>query len=151
MRHGEAERSASSDSQRQLTDHGKKQCYDINRQLIEGKHKIDKIIVSPFLRAQQTAQIIAEQFSVTNIISSDAITPDIPCNVALSELAGEVVANTLLVSHLPLVDELVSLLVDGQRQQSYPFGTATCAVLHAEFWSIGNSSVEKFIQPLILK
>ena len=56
LRHGEAEPHARSDAQRNLTEHGREQVRQAAAHLIG--QSIDTILVSPYVRAQQTAEIV---------------------------------------------------------------------------------------------
>lgn len=58
LRHGEAEAHARSDAQRELTPHGRKEVKQSAGHL--PGHGVSKIVASPYVRAQQTAQIVRE-------------------------------------------------------------------------------------------
>ena len=58
MRHGEAENRAYEDSERALTDYGRKEVSMTAARLGAERMSVDSIVVSPFLRARQTADIV---------------------------------------------------------------------------------------------
>jgi len=146
MRHGCAEASAVSDSARQLTSQGVHECEAMAQQLAPYANLMRKIIASPYVRAQQSAKILSDALGLV-IETSDLITPDIPTTVSVQGLDGIVGEGVLLVSHLPLVSSMTSLLVQGHSQDSYPFVTASCAHLEGQYWSEGGFSLKQFFHP----
>lgn len=140
MRHGEAGFNAPSDSQRALTEQGKntakKQGEWLGKILLEQGASLDKVIVSPYLRAQQTLEQLSEGLQavgfpqkIANLIEAwEGITPDGSLNTVmdyLEFLKEEGAKQVLIVSHLPLVFDLVSALT--QHQQSVHFYPAVIA------------------------
>lgn len=125
MRHGEAGFHANSDSERTLTSLGEKMAEKqgqwLGTRLQSEQITLDKIIVSPYVRAQQTFQQLerglqAVEFSqpLANVLETwDEITPIGSLETVLDYLAflhEEGAKNVLLISHLPLVFDLVSVL-----------------------------------------
>lgn len=140
MRHGEAGFNALTDSQRKLTEAGKKMAYQqgiyLGKQLNNEQNYLDKIIVSPYLRTQETwgevekgIQAVGFNQSFANVIETwDGITPGgSPEQVSdyLTFLESEGAKHVLLISHLPLVFDLVQHLT--QYQQSVHFYPAVLA------------------------
>ena len=134
VRHGQAVVYAAEDSARALSPFGEVQARTAAK-ILEGIAP-DEIIASPYLRAQQTAQIIRESagFS-TSIKTEPGITPDDDPKRVASKLEGYSGKTLLMVSHNPLVSMLVSWLVDGQIHGSYAMGTASIACI--EFDEVG--------------
>lgn len=132
MRHGEAGFNANTDHQRSLTENGQemsiKQGQWLAKRLIEQQLSLDKMLVSPYLRTQQTLanlqrgmQAVASMQSFANfaeiVETWDGITPSgSPRNVLnyLDFLRNEGAKNVLIISHLPLVYDLVHALTQGQ-------------------------------------
>ncbi|GAL37398.1 phosphohistidine phosphatase SixA [Vibrio maritimus] len=76
MRHGEAVHYAPTDEQRALTEHGKDSSIIVARACKQqGYDRFDKVLVSPYLRAQQTWAAISQEFSSDDVVTSDDITP----------------------------------------------------------------------------
>ncbi|MGY5449702.1 phosphohistidine phosphatase SixA [Agarivorans sp. MS3-6] len=112
MRHGEAEMFAASDSDRSLNQSGITEVAKMATYLAGKIEHLDYVLVSPYLRAQQTWQGLAAVLpKATNIVEMTELTPsgDEAAVVSLiSELALEQPnANLLVISHLPLVGYLV--------------------------------------------
>ncbi len=140
MRHGEAGFNAQNDSERNLTENGKKMAYRqgewLGNRLANLNARLDKIIVSPYVRTQQTfaelakgLQAVGFSQNLTNQIEIWAgITPDgSPEQVYdyLNFLRDEGAENILLISHLPLVFDLVHCIT--HYQQSVHFYPAVLA------------------------
>lgn len=117
VRHGEAEAMIQQDDQRQLTPVGKQEALTTALWLAEQVNQFDRVYVSPYIRAQQTAEII-ENTGPTTITkqTDDSITPaGDPARVADWLLAqmpvgGDSEHNVLVVSHMPLVSYLIGEL-----------------------------------------
>lgn len=140
MRHGDAILQASSDAQRPLSPLGIRQCQSMIECFSECLP--DAMVVSPYLRAQQTANQVQEgllkQFDRTcSIETLPGITPNNEPAQVLSTLAQYDVACLLMVSHQRLVGSLVSLLVNGHMGEPAPMTTAAIACVEAEILSPG--------------
>ncbi len=130
MRHGEAVPVSSGDEQRTLTERGEAQVLATARQLI--KWDIDRIIASPYVRTQQSANI-AGQILNLHSISDPSLVPEADALTTLSELNEKYTGNLLLVSHMPLVGSLSSCLLGSGRAEYVHFGTADALVVETEF------------------
>ena len=76
MRHGEAENFANSDAERALTQRGKMASLAVAQAANEqGISQFDKVLVSPYLRAQETWLEISQVFSAKKVETCDDITP----------------------------------------------------------------------------
>lgn len=131
MRHGEAEHYAPSDAERALTDRGRSASFAVaNACREQGIKQFDKVLVSPYLRAQQTWQEISSLFDAKSIETSDDITPygdseQVADYVnALIEL--EQLDSILLVSHLPLVGYLTAEFVTDMVPPMFPTSGLIC-------------------------
>jgi len=128
MRHGQADYAEKIDSQRNLTLHGISEVKVMGSWLKESMVTIDTIFVSPFKRAQQTAQLIAESFDNVMVMSTlDFITPSGNAKQVHDYLDSvtDDFDNLLIVSHMPLVSYLVAELT--ADNQSPIFQTAAIA------------------------
>ncbi len=114
MRHGDAALDAASDSVRPLTPCGCDESRQMATWLKGQKVDIDRVLVSPFLRAEQT---LKEVGGCMNLPDNVDVLPELtPCgdiglvSAYLQALANEGTASVLVISHLPLVGYLVSEL-----------------------------------------
>lgn len=110
IRHGEAG-SAQTDSARQLTERGQKQAEKAANWLASVVEGPIALWSSPYQRTYQTAQAISDALSI-DIISHNCLIPDVTPKKVVEELIHQQ-QSIILVSHLPLVGRLASLLVDG--------------------------------------
>lgn len=118
MRHGDAALDAASDSVRPLTSCGCDESRLMANWLKGQKVDIERVLVSPFLRAEQTLDVVGE---CMNLPGNVDVLPELtPCgdvgmvSAWLQTLANEGVASVLVISHLPLVGYLVSELCPGE-------------------------------------
>jgi len=132
MRHGEAQHYAASDAERALTDRGRSESVAVARAGVNQKEVIsfDKVLVSPYLRAQQTWQEIATYFSSQNVETCEDITPYGQSEMVFEYVSARAEAekwqSVLLVSHLPLVGYLVSEFVPEMVPPMFPTSGLVC-------------------------
>ena len=110
MRHGDAVLGADDDAARALTSLGREQSRTMALWLRQQLPHLDRVLVSPYLRAQQTWQTIGDLFGEVRVDVLDELVPHghaDPVADYLRALAGEV-ENLLVISHLPLVGYLVA-------------------------------------------
>ena len=126
MRHGEAEMMAQSDKSRCLTERGKTQASAQGNWLKSLVPEFDKVLVSPYVRALETFEHL--NLSYRNQLSDkqeiwDAITPyGNPELVSdyLATLSDQNMQNVLIISHLPLVGEIITELCGKNPIGFYP-------------------------------
>lgn len=131
MRHGEAEHFADSDAARQLTPRGRVESEAVARACKEqGFAQFDKVLVSPYIRAQQTWQEISEYFAAKSIEICEDITPygqsEHVFDFASALIEVEKLDSLLLVSHLPLVGYLTSEFVKDMAPPMFPTSGLVC-------------------------
>jgi phosphohistidine phosphatase len=146
MRHGEAQpilEQGSTDCQRALTQQGKTEV-NLVAHWFKKKHiNLNTIFVSPYVRAQQTAQI-ANAKIVTKTSTLDLITPsgdakqvhdfiDGWCEQQIKRtnqsVLGDDENNLLIISHMPLVSYLVAQLTQSTNAPIF----ATAAIAHIDY------------------
>ena len=128
MRHGEAEVVASSDEARHLTEYGRKQSISqgewLKTHLNSTALSVQKVIVSPYVRAQETFELVnAALDNILNDVETwSGVTPYGNATLVadyLSVLQKQGVESVLLVSHLPLVGSIVSELYGKRNPISF--------------------------------
>lgn len=130
LRHGEAEPRARSDAERPLTERGRKEVRR-SAERLRGR-ALAHILVSPYLRAQQTAELVRESLGLNLPLTTvDWATPDDSPRAAASHLDAYP-GDCLLVSHNPLLGHLSGLLLHGHLQQPLELNTASLVVLDGE-------------------
>lgn len=135
LRHGDAVCEASKDSLRELSARGRQEviaAIDADKATIKD---IDCLLVSPYLRAQQTADIVAESLNCVSRQNSDLLVPSgAPDQVIklLYTLFHERDLNTImLVGHQPLLGVLLDQLCVLETGK-YRLGTASVASVNVD-------------------
>lgn len=146
LRHGEAEPRAASDAARELTGHGRAEVQQAAAQL--SGRPLTAILASPYVRAQQTAELVRSALSFSGKVSTVAwLTPDSDPLEALKYLDERERAEVLLVSHQPFIGALGGLLVHGHRQEPLPMRTASLAELEGDIPAAGLMELLALIHP----
>jgi phosphohistidine phosphatase len=101
-----------SDSERPLTDKGRKKMRQIAKGLRNLGVELDLILSSPYVRARQTAEILADAFKMKKKIAfSENLIPMAEPNLLIAELnENHSVDSLALVGHEPHLSSLVGLL-----------------------------------------
>jgi phosphohistidine phosphatase len=119
MRHAIAEERDSSlypdDSQRPLSAPGRRKMVKIASGLKELGLGFDLILSSPYLRARETAEIMAKRFGLKDhLIFTDHLSPLGQPDQLIAEIQGKyMVEHLLLVGHEPYLGSLASTLLAG--------------------------------------
>ena len=105
------------DNERPLTKEGEEKMHQIADAMLAMGLKFDLILSSPYVRARQTAEIIAEALRTrTKIEFSETLTPSGNARKLIERLnhINPDYQNVLLVGHEPHLSEFISLLVSGK-------------------------------------
>lgn len=138
MRHGEAENFAPSDAERPLTTRGELQSKQMANLLATHLGAtLDMVWVSPYLRAQQTWQAMADQLpAAKTVLNIDEITPYGDAKEVAAYLKATVAVERpetiLLVSHLPLVGYLTAEVVSGMQPPMFQTSAMAAIEYHPE-------------------
>jgi phosphohistidine phosphatase len=121
LRHGiAAERGSKefpSDSDRPLTPDGIRKLKRIVRTMRSLDLSFDLILSSPFVRARQTADLVAEGLGLEFVLELSAhMEPGADLQALIADLASRKknVDRVLLVGHEPMLSSLISLLLSGE-------------------------------------
>ncbi|RLM24894.1 phosphohistidine phosphatase SixA [Brenneria alni] len=136
MRHGDAVPDAASDAQRPLSargcDESRKMAFWLDNQAVD----IDCILVSPYLRAQQTLAAIR---SILSLPEGDECLPELTpggdaklVGYYLQTLAREGTEAVLVISHLPLVGYLVAELCPDETAPMFATSAIACVSIDAQ-------------------
>ena len=128
-RHGEAE-NAFPDCDRKLTNTGINQAKMVSgflQKLCPDFESFEKVIVSPYVRAQETAKYILDGINYKEIETESLLVPNADSDLLIGYLEPiiEENKNYLIVSHLPLV----GLIVLGLTNKSVSFKPGTIVKL----------------------
>ncbi|MDD2061270.1 phosphohistidine phosphatase SixA [Pseudomonas sp. GD03860] len=132
LRHGEAEPRARSDAERNLTAHGREQVLRSAAHLLG--QPLQAILASPYVRAQQTAALVHEALGFDkSVVTVPWLTPDTEPGQVIAALDALGLEHVLLVSHQPLVGNLVGMLQHGHSRAAEGMGTASLAQLEGDW------------------
>jgi len=103
------------DSQRPLTDKGRKKMRQIAKGLRSLGVEFDLILSSPYLRAQETAEVLGDVFKMKKkIIFSESLLPESEPEKVIAEInESHTVDSLVLVAHEPHLSGLIGLLTSG--------------------------------------
>ncbi len=136
MRHGEAEFRAARDDLRALTERGRAEVAAVAKQHLSGQH-FDMVYVSPYLRAQQSWEVIQQQgVKFDDQITAPWVTPDESPQRAIDQLLLRHTkpGRILIVCHQPFVGRLTTLLCDGE-DMGMPIATAGLVTMETEVFA----------------
>jgi phosphohistidine phosphatase len=102
------------DSERPLTPAGHDKMRGAAAGLRRIVSKVDLLASSPYVRAMQTAELVAEAYAIETIKTVDALVPDVPLKRFLSWLERKASVDVVaVVGHEPHLGELVTWLMSG--------------------------------------
>lgn len=109
-RHAEAE-DGEDDLRRRLTARGEKQARSMAAWILAHQPKDMRIIVSPSIRTQQTAEALKLPFETQRKIGSEACVSELIAAAGWPDASGSV----LIIGHQPSLGRLASLLLAGHE------------------------------------
>ena len=117
MRHGQAAPEASRDALRPLTEQGRDEVSLMAHWLAPQVTQFDLVLVSPYVRAQQTWQQLSKDLTALQVETCNQLTPNCDADVAASIILAygdlHLNGNVLVISHMPIVGYLVESLCSG--------------------------------------
>ncbi len=126
-RHGQAVSQAATDALRPLTEAGRAALLS-HWQSLQGRGvQINGLIVSPYLRAQQTADCIDQVYGGLPRQTCEQLVPDANPQALFDWLlANPPGDNAVLVSHMPLVAQLTASWTGSVERIGFNVGTVAC-------------------------
>lgn len=133
LRHAEAEEASETgrDADRRLTDSGRKRSREMGRALAALEPALAAVLVSPLVRARETAGPVAEACGFGGeLTETRALLPGADPDEVLGELARAGAESSLLVGHMPHLGRLLGRLLAGRRTTlEVPMKKAALALL----------------------
>jgi phosphohistidine phosphatase len=122
------------DSQRPLTDEGRKKMKKIVKGLRQLEVELDNILTSPYVRAHDTAKILAAGFKMKDKVDvSDNLIPPGNFDQLIDEITEKyVVSNLALVGHEPMLSSFVSFLMAGNPEAAITLKKGGVCLLSAD-------------------
>lgn len=120
------------DSQRPLTLKGRKKQQKISLKMIELIGKVDLIVTSPYVRARETAEILAQIFYNTKVEVASELVPESPPSTVLNWLKAHCrgLGSVILVGHEPQISNLVSYFLTGHSNALIEMKKSGVACFH---------------------
>jgi len=152
IRHAIAVDEGEDDSQRPLTDKGKKKMRTIAKGLRELGVEFDLILSSPYVRARETAEILVDVFKMKKEVKfSENLVPAGNPNLLMSEL--DVAANLdsiAIVGHEPFLTSLIGLLVSDHASVDITLKKGGVCSLSTDDLRAHKASMDWLLTPGIL-
>ena len=122
------------DSQRPLTAEGRKKMKKIARGLLEFGVELDRIVSSPYVRARDTAEILAAAFNLKKQVTiSERLIPPGDFEGLVREIREKYdVDNLALVGHEPMWSQFTSWLLTGNNATPITLKKGGVCLLSAE-------------------
>ena len=140
----------SKDADRPLTLEGREKLYAVAQGLEKLELNWDLIVTSPWLRAKQTAQVMAEVFAMPNLVKETfVLTPRHTTKELLAMIQDLPPAKSLLlVGHEPGLSMHLSNLLSGHGDCRFDFKKAGVAALNFEETpAVGEAILEWMMAP----
>jgi len=153
IRHAIAVEDYEDDSQRPLTDKGRKKMRQIAKGLRALGVEFDLILSSPYVRAAETAEIVAEVFKMKKEVQfSENLIPMGDPNQLIAEMNEKYAADSVaLVGHEPFLTALVGLLVsDNARVDLTIKKGGVCSLSTDDLHHTRKASMDWLLTPGIL-
>jgi len=125
------------DSDRPLTKEGEEKMHQIADTMLGMGLKFDLILSSPYTRAEQTAQIVADTLD-HEVTFTKSLAPDANALELIAEINDEKPHSVLLVGHEPDLSRLISVLVCGTSDGSFELKKGGLCKLTAETITFGR-------------
>lgn len=134
VRHGEAEHNPI-DAERPLSDRGVEQVTRLAVHFAEAGAQPAHIYHSGLLRAEQTAELIAQKLSIEEVEKINHLDPTDPIQPILAKIDNWE-EDTVLVGHMPYMAELWAKLTKNYDIPGFQTATGVCFQRHEDLWTI---------------
>jgi phosphohistidine phosphatase len=141
------------DSQRPLTDAGRKKMKKIVKGIHQLDLELDVILSSPYVRARDTAKIVAKEFKAEDKIAfSDNLIPPGNFEKLVSEIHEKYDVNNLaLIGHEPMLSSLISWLATGNTDMRVTLKKGGIAYLSTDnLYQDGRATLEWLLTPALM-
>jgi phosphohistidine phosphatase SixA len=147
MRHGEAEPQGQSDQTRELTRKGVMDSRAAMEQLKARGPQIDKAMMSPYQRARQTITALRLVSPTLRYEVNQNLVPEANVYDLLDSFESINVMQLFLVSHNPLLSNLLALMVDGTLETDRQMGCSEIACVSMDIIAPGCGELLYTIRP----
>jgi phosphohistidine phosphatase len=121
------------DSQRPLTDDGRKKMKKIVKGLRQLDVNLDLILTSPYVRARDTAEILASGFKMkAKMLFTDNLIPEGNFDKLIDEILEKNVDSLALVGHEPMLSSFIGFLMNGSPDSKITLKKGGVCLLRAD-------------------
>ena len=142
------------DSERPLTGKGIKRMRRGTRGMRRIGVTFDLLLTSPYRRAQETAQIVADSFQVPDLVENfEPLSAEAAPEQAIRELArrSDRLHSVLLVGHEPQLSSIGSILLGGRSDLALDLGKGGLFKLWLDRVEPGEATLEWWLTPRQLR
>lgn len=144
LRHGQAEAQQTTDEARNLTSKGRADvAASVQNSLLE-LLQVQEIWASPFVRAQQTAQIVRDILSAQSvhvpIKTTELITPESNPTGLFDSLQNSTLNSVLLASHMPFVGDFLDTFC-GSTSGYHLMNTSSMALVECDIPAVHSGDL----------
>jgi phosphohistidine phosphatase len=147
LRHAIAQDRAATDSLRDLTAEGLAQARSITVKFKQHSPVMNRVLCSPYNRAQQTASAVLTLFPDIVLTLDESIGPSGDVYGVLDAITAIDVQHLLIVSHNPFLSNLLSVMVDGTMESHRHVDNATLHCLSMDVVASGCAAIEYMLEP----
>ncbi|MFQ3303655.1 histidine phosphatase family protein [Candidatus Njordibacter sp. Uisw_039] len=151
MRHGEASFNATTDAQRSLTQRGSTLVIQQSQNPVVPWHEFTGLWVSPYVRAQQTASLLLQNYTYKqhglSLRSLDCITPHSEVAQVQKFLLAQQHEGIVLITHQPLISGLIGHFCHADEYLGEPMMPASMALLEGEMAAAGCLRLTHLFHP----
>ncbi|MDP6414976.1 MAG: hypothetical protein QGG54_08125, partial [Gammaproteobacteria bacterium] len=144
---GIADRRALSDPERELTPAGVAENRCVVKKFFLQSPVLTKCVVSPYARARQTAADFLLTFPNLEFEVSDLITPNGNPYEIMNFIDENQQHSLIMISHNPLLSNLLSLLVDGTIETTRQINTSTVVCVLMDVVAPGCGEIKYALEP----
>lgn len=147
VRHGKAEQKALRDQDRELTREGLMETRAMVAKFRLQATSMDMAVMSPYQRARQTASIMRVAIPGMRFEPSELLTPNADVYELLETIESYRVMHVLLVSHNPLLSNLLSLMIDATLETSRHMDTSHLVCVEMDCVAPGCGEIRYTMSP----
>lgn len=142
LRHAEAVPRQHDDPTRELTPLGRREVENVAQQFKRRGIALDACFHSPYVRTTQTTELFLQHCNSPVMAQPLALlTPEHRASAVLQFLAAVQADHVLLVTHNPLVSELLAVLTDGDIPSMHIVSTSELNALHCDVVGVGQAEL----------
>ncbi|MEX1139771.1 MAG: phosphohistidine phosphatase SixA [Bacteroidota bacterium] len=134
LRHGDAVESPYyHDTQRPLSDLGKRQLQGVLHFLRSTKTPVELILTSPLVRGKETAEIIRAGLQTSSLLTTEALAPGGNFRDLLAAINIQQAKSMMLVGHEPQLSSAISVLTGDDEHFRLEMKKASLALVETPF------------------